>query len=60
MDYTSKRIAIAVDNDLYIIDTATGKDLIKPAFVGEKIDVMITESGTFGEQNQGRYGNESE
>lgn len=46
MDYTSKKIAIAADNDLYIIDTVTGKDLIEPAFVGEKIDVMITESGT--------------
>ena len=45
MDYSSEKIVIAVDNDLYIINTKNGEDIIKPSFVGEKMTVLMTESG---------------
>ena len=36
MDYTSKHIYLAADTNLYIIDANTGKDTVKPQYVGSK------------------------
>lgn len=44
-DYTTKEIALVADNDLYLIDTQTGKDLSKPVLVGEKVSVNIMSDG---------------
>ena len=46
MDYSSDKIEMVVDNDLYIINTQNGEDMIKPTFVGEKMTVLMTENGT--------------
>lgn len=46
MDYSSDKIVMVVDNDLYIINTKNGKDIAKPSFVGEKMTVLMTENGT--------------
>lgn len=46
MDYSSDKIEMVVDNDLYIINTKNGEDIIKPTFVGEKMTVLMTEDGT--------------
>ena len=46
MDYSSEKIVMVVDNDLYIINTKNGKDIVKPSFVGEKMTVLMTENGT--------------
>lgn len=45
MDYTSKKIVLVADNDMYVIDTKTGKDLKDPLFVGSKSDVFVVEDG---------------
>lgn len=45
MDYSSEKIVIAVNNDLYVINTKNGEDIIKPSFVGEKKNVLMTENG---------------
>lgn len=44
-DYTSKNFYIVANNDLYIIDMATGEDTVKPSYVGEKIDIRKVEDG---------------
>lgn len=44
-DYTADNIYLAVDTELFIIDTETGEDAIDPVIVGQKTDVIITEDG---------------
>lgn len=46
MDYTSDKITLVADNDMYVISTKDGKDMIEPAFVGNKVKVMMVEDGT--------------
>lgn len=45
MDYTAKKIVLVADNDMYVIDADTGKDLEEPLFVGSKSDVILVEDG---------------
>lgn len=45
MDYTADKMAIVVDNDLYLIDLKTGDFLIEPVLVGEKIKVNMMSDG---------------
>lgn len=45
LDYTSKNIYLVANNDLYIIDTETGKDQISPAMVGEKVKISVSKDG---------------
>ena len=45
MDYTSEHIMCIADNDLYLIDTTNGENLIEPTFVGEKSKVQLLEDG---------------
>ena len=45
MDYTSEKLALAADNDLYFIDMTTGEDLITPVMVGKKAKVNLVEDG---------------
>lgn len=44
-DYTEKCFYIVANNDLYIIDVATGEDIITPRFVGEKSDIRKISDG---------------
>lgn len=44
-DYTADLIVLAADNDLYMIDIETGKDLVDPVLVGKKVAVNITQEG---------------
>lgn len=44
-DYTTKNFYIVANNDLYIIDVATGEDVIPPSFVGEKYDIRKVSDG---------------
>ncbi len=45
MDYTSDKMAIVIDNDLYLIDLETGENIIEPVLVGGKIKVNMMEDG---------------
>ncbi len=45
MDYTSDKMAVVVDNDLYLIDLKTGDFIIGPVLVGEKIKVNMMSDG---------------
>lgn len=45
MDYTDKQMAVAVDNDLYLIDLETGENIIEPVIVGEKVKVNMMKDG---------------
>ncbi len=45
MDYTTKKIVLVADNDMYVIDAETGKDLEEPLFVGSKSSVFLVEDG---------------
>lgn len=45
MDYTEDKMAIVVDNDLYIIDLKTGDFILGPVLVGEKIKVNMMSDG---------------
>lgn len=45
IDYTSTNMAIVIDNDLYIIDLATGENVIEPVIVGEKIKINMMKDG---------------
>lgn len=45
IDCTNERISIVIDNDLYLIDSSTGKDVIDPILVGQKIRVNIMPDG---------------
>lgn len=44
-DYTEKYFYIVANNDLYIIDIATGGDFIEPMLVGEKYDIRKVSDG---------------
>lgn len=45
MDYTTTQMAVVIDNDLHLIDLSTGKDIIEPMLVGEKVCVNMMEDG---------------
>lgn len=45
MDYTENKLAVVVDNDLYIIDLTTGNNIVEPILVGEKIKVNMMDDG---------------
>lgn len=45
IDFTKSKIAIVVDNDLYIINAETGEFLTKPILVGNKVKVNIVDDG---------------
>lgn len=45
MDYTNNLMAVVIDNDLYLIDLKTGKDIIEPVIVGEKNRITMLEDG---------------
>lgn len=45
IDFTNSKIAIVVDNDLYIINAKTGELLTEPILVGNKIKVNIVDDG---------------
>ncbi len=47
MDYSNTQMAIVVDNDLYLIDLATGENVIEPVMVGEKVRVVMMSDGIF-------------
>lgn len=44
-DYTEKNFYIVANNDLYIIDMATGEDVTSPSYVGEKSDIRKVSDG---------------
>ncbi len=44
-DYTEKNFYIVANNDLYIIDIATGEDVTSPSYVGEKNDIRKVSDG---------------
>lgn len=41
MDYDLEKMSIVVDNDLYLIDLATGENIIEPILVGNKISIVM-------------------
>lgn len=45
MDYTTEKMAIVVDNDLYLIDLETGENIIEPVIVGTKLKVNMFDDG---------------
>lgn len=45
MDYTAEKMAIVVDNDLYLIDLETGENIIEPVIVGTKMKVNMFDDG---------------
>ncbi len=45
IDYDTKKLAIVVDNDLYLLDLETGENIIEPVIVGEKIKVNMMSDG---------------
>lgn len=45
MDYSEDKMAIVVDNDLYLLDLKTGENIIEPVLVGEKIKVNMMSDG---------------
>lgn len=40
-DYTTEKICIALDNELFIIDTENGEDIIEPVYVGKQSTVYL-------------------
>ena len=44
-DYTSNHIYLAADTDFFVIDTATGEDVISPVIVGQKASANAVEDG---------------
>lgn len=44
-DYTDKCFYIVANNDLYIIEMSTGKDVKKPSYVGAKSDIRKVHDG---------------
>ena len=44
-DYTSTNVYLVADNDLYIIDVATGDDRYEPNFIGSKTNVRKFSDG---------------
>ncbi len=53
IDFTNSKIAIVVDNDLYIINAKTGELLTEPILVGNKIKVNIVDDGIIKECEDG-------
>lgn len=45
MDYTTEKMAIVVDNDLYLIDLETGENIIEPVIVGTKMKINMLDDG---------------
>ena len=45
IDYTTEKMAIVVDNDLYLIDLETGENIIEPVIVGTKMKVNMFDDG---------------
>ena len=45
MDYTTEKMAVVVDNDLYLIDLETGENIIEPVIVGTKMKVNMFDDG---------------
>ena len=45
MDYTEDKMALMIDNDLYLIDLLTGENIIEPVIVGEKIKINMMSDG---------------
>ncbi len=45
MDYTTEKMAIVVDNDLYLIDLKTGENIIEPVIVGSKMKINMFDDG---------------
>ena len=45
IDYTQDKLAIVVDNDLYLIDVNTGENIIDPVIVGEKTTINMMSDG---------------
>lgn len=45
IDYTTEKMAIVVDNDLYLIDLETGENIIEPVIVGTKMKVNMFNDG---------------
>lgn len=45
IDYTQDKMAFVIDNDLYLVDINTGKNIIEPVLVGEKIKVNMMSDG---------------
>lgn len=45
MDYNSTQMSIVIDNDLYLINTETGKNIIEPVLVGSKTKILIMSDG---------------
>ena len=45
MDYTTEKMAIVVDNDLYLIDLKTGENIVEPVIVGTKMKVNMFDDG---------------
>ena len=45
MDYTTEKMAIVIDNDLYLIDYETGENVIEPVIVGTKMKVNMFDDG---------------
>lgn len=45
MDYTENKMAVVVDNDLYLLNLETGENIIEPILVGEKIKVNMMSDG---------------
>lgn len=41
MDYTSSKLSIILDNELYLIDLKTGEDVIEPVLVGTKVKITM-------------------
>ena len=44
-DATDTQLVFVSDNDMYNIDLETGKDIVKPIYVGKKNSVAIVENG---------------
>lgn len=44
-DYTKNNIYLAVNNELYIINTETGEDTFSPQYVGPKVDIRKLPDG---------------
>lgn len=45
MDYTANQMAFVIDNELYLLDMETGKNVIEPIIVGEKLRVVMLSDG---------------
>lgn len=44
-DCTVNDFYIVADNHLIVLDTKTGKERIKPAYIGDKIDILLVDDG---------------